>query len=195
MDQSGNSHTGLAGKEIPFQFGYQRRSNKDLFKIFIVENGKSLRGYKRVVLIEVPLILIWLITKNLIVLVVMTPFAVLLLIGLIGNSDIWRVRKQWEKEEIPRRTFVKKRTLKYGDYGVILKELDKNGQSQEKYAWNRFGAMIEWEKFLFLLPAKQKADMFVLRVDEIGKANLSEFRDFAKSKLIYKSISSHKEII
>lgn len=195
MDQSGSNHTGLVGKEIQFQFGYQRRSNKDLFKIFIIENKKSLRGYIRVLLVAAPLILIWLLTKSMIALIVMAPFAVLLLIGLIGYSDIWRVRKKWEKEEIPRRAFVKKRTLKYGDYGVILKELDKNGQSQEKYAWNRFGAMIEWEKFLFLLPAKKKADMFVLRADEIGEANLSEFRDFAKSKLIYRSISGFKEII
>lgn len=111
MDQLGNSDTELAGKEMQFQSGYQRRSNKDLFKIFILKNRKSLRGYKRVVLIGVPLILIWLITKNLIALVAMIPFAVLLLIGLIGYSDIWRVRKKWEKEEIPRRDFAKSKLI------------------------------------------------------------------------------------
>lgn len=200
MDQLGNSHTELVGKEIQFQFGYQRRSNKDLFKIFVIENRKSLRGYKRVVLIGIPLIgipliLVWLLTTNLIALIVMAPFAILILIGLIGYSDIWRVRKKWENQEIPRRAFVKERTLKYGSFGIIYKEIDKHGQFQEKYAWSRFKSLIEWGTFIFLLPAKEKADVLVIRADEIGVDNFSAFRDYAKSKLIYKSILSYKEII
>jgi hypothetical protein len=195
MDQLGNSHIELAGKEIQFQFGYQRRSNKDLFKIFIMENRKSLRGYKRVVLIGIPLILAWLLTKNLIALIVMTPFAILILIGLIGYSDIWRVRKKWENQEIPRRAFVKDRKLRYGGFGVIYKESDKHGQFQEKYAWSRFKSLIEWEKLIFLLPAKEKADILVIRADEIGADNFLAFRDYAKSKLMYKTIISYKEII
>jgi len=195
MDQSGNSHIELAGKEIQFEFGYQRRSNKDLFKIFIIENRKSLRGYKRVVLIGIPLILAWLLTRNLIALIVMAPFTILLLIGLIGYSDIWRVRKKWENQEIPRRAFVKERTLKYGNFGIIYKEIDKHGQFQEKYVWSRFKSLIEWGTFIFLLPAKEKADVLVIRADEIGADNFSAFRDYAKSKLMYKSILNYKEII
>ncbi|MCB9272387.1 MAG: hypothetical protein H6564_00005 [Lewinellaceae bacterium] len=195
MDQLGNSHTELAGKEIQFRFGYQRRSNKDLFKIFIIENRKSLRGYKRVALIGIPLILVWLLTKNLIALIVMAPFALLILIGLIGYSDIWRVRKKWENQEIPRRAFVKERTLRYGSFGIIYYEIDKHGQFQEKYAWSRFKSLIEWGTFIFLLPAKEKADVLVIRADEIGADNFSAFRDYAKSKLMYKSILSYKEII
>lgn len=185
----------LAGKVVPFPYGYQRRSNSDLFKIFIVENRRSLRGYKRILLIGIPLILIWLYTKSFIALILMLPFTALIVIGLIGYSDIWRVRKKWEKEEIPRRAFVQERILKYGDYGLILKESDKTGQFAERYAWSRFGMMLEWERSLFLLPAKEKADLFILRADEIGELNFSEFRNFAKSKLNYKLISRYGEII
>ena len=195
MNESKKGNSEVEGKEIRFPFGYQKRSKDDLFKIFIIENRKSIRGYKRIFLIALVLFLIWLITKHLIALIIMIPFIALVIIGIIGYFNIWRVRKKWEKEQIPRRTSVKERTLNYGDFGIIFKEESKNGLSQGKFAWNRYGFIIEWEKFLFLLPAKKKASSFEIREDEIGKENFLEFRDFAKSKLKYKLITNYKELI
>lgn len=78
---------------------------------------------------------------------------------------------------------------------LYLQEESKNGLSEEKYVWNRYGFMIEWEKWLFLIPAKKKADTFEINHDEIGKDNFLTFRDFAKSKLKYRLIKNYKEII
>jgi len=183
------------GKEIRFPFGYQRRSKDDLFKIFITENQKSLRGFKRGAPIAIMAILICLIVNNTIALIVMTPFALFLLIPIVGFYDVWRIRKKWEEEQNLRRAFVRERILKYGDYGIVFKEKTKNGLSQEKYAWSRYGFIIEWEKWLFLIPAKKKADTFQIREDEIGKENFSEFRDFAQSKLRYQFVSNYKDLI
>lgn len=107
-------------KEIRFPFGYQSRTKEDLFKFFIIENRKSLRGFKRFLPFAIISILIWLITKNTIALIIMIPLAVLLLIAIVGYFDIWRVRKKWEKEQLPRRVLVKERVLKYGDYGIVF---------------------------------------------------------------------------
>lgn len=126
----------------------------------------------------------------------MIPFAVLLLIAIIGYSDIWRGRRKWEKEQIPRRAYVEERILNYGDFGIEFREKGKLGSWKETYVWNRFEFMAEWGKYLFLIsPKKKKADMFELREDEIGKENFIEFRDFAKSKLKYRFITNYKEII
>lgn len=190
IDNSVNNET-----EIQFPFGYQKRTKEDLIKFFIIENRKSLRGFKRFFPIAIISILIWLITKNTIAMIIMIPFAALLLIAIVGYFDIWRVRKKWEKEQLLRRVLVKERILKYGDYGIVFKEESKNGLSQEKYVWNRYGFLIEWEKWMFLIPAKKKADTFEINQDEIGKDNFLRFRDFAKSKLKYRLIKNYKEII
>jgi hypothetical protein len=103
--------------------------------------------------------------------------------------------KKWEKKQMLRRIMVTERKLKYGDFGILFNEESENGLSQEKYVWNRYGLIIEWEKWLFLIPAKKKAHTFEIRKDEMGKENFSKFRDFAKSKLKYKLITNYKEII
>ncbi|MEZ5039965.1 MAG: hypothetical protein R2828_08735 [Saprospiraceae bacterium] len=196
MNESENENQLPERKEIRFPFGYQKRSKDDLFKIFIIENRKSIRGFKRLLPIAILAILIWLITKNIIALIIMIPFAALLLIAIIGYSDIWRVRKKWEKEQIPRRAYVEERILNYGDFGIEFQEKGKLGSWKETFVWNRFEFMAEWGKYLFLIPPKKKkADMFELREDEIGKENFIEFRDFAKSKLKYRLITNYKEII
>lgn len=185
----------LLDKKIEFPFGYQVRAREDLFKIFVLENWKSIRRFKRITIITSILFLVWLITKYFLVLIVFLPFIVLTLIGIIENWDIWKVRKDWEMGQWSRRAFVKKRTLRYGDFGIIFKEESKNGLSQERYAWNRYSYIVEWGKYLFLLPAKKKADTFEIREDEIGKNNFIEFRDFSKKKLEYRLIKDYKELI
>lgn len=126
----------------------------------------------------------------------MIPFAGLLLIAIIGYSDIWRVRKKWEKEQIPRRAFVKERVLNYGNFGIEFQEDSKHGLTKETFVWSRFEFMVEWDKYLFLIPPKKKkADISEIIEDEIGKENFSEFRDFAKTKLKYRLITNYKEII
>lgn len=54
---------------------------------------------------------------------------------------------------------------------------------------------MEWEKWLFLLPAKKKAHTLEINKNEIGKEIFSKLKDFAKSKLEYKLITNCKEII
>lgn len=93
MSKSVNDNQILEEKEIRFSFSYQRRSRDDLFKVFIIENIKSFRGFKRLLPIAIILISIWLISKNTIALIIMIPFASLLIIATIGYYDIWRVRK------------------------------------------------------------------------------------------------------
>lgn len=196
MNESNGNNSELEVKEIRFPFGYQKRSKDDIFKIFIIENRKSIRGFKRLIPIAIAAILIWLITRNIVALIIMIPFAALLLIAIIGYSDIWRVRKKWEKEQIPRRAYVKERILNYGDFGIEFQEKGKLGSWKETYVWNRFEFMVEWGKYLFLIPPKKKkVNMFEIREDEVGKANFIEFRDFAKSKLKYRLITNYKEII
>lgn len=193
MDESENKNT--EGKEILFQVGYKRRSKEDIFKFFIIENRKTLRGFKRILPIAIVSISLWLITKNTITLIIMIPLALLLLIVLFGYFQIWRERKKWENMQTFRRVLVTERKLKYGDFGIIMTEESKNGLSQEKYVWNRYRIIIEWGTWLFLLPAKKKAHTFEINKDEIGKENFSKFRDFAKNKLEHKFISNYKEII
>ena len=195
MNESENENRKLKGKEIRFPFGYQNRSKEDLIKIFIIENRKSLKGFKRFLPIAIISILIWLITKNTIALIIMIPFAALLIRAAIGYFEIWRVRKNWEKKQIPSRAFTEKRILNYGDFGIAFKELNRDGLSQQKYAWNRYRDVVEWGEYLFLISAKAKADTFEIRADEIGKENFEEFRDFAKSKLKYHLVRNYKEVI
>lgn len=196
MNELENENQILERKVIRFPFGYQKRSKDDLFKIFIIENRKSIRGFKKLIPIVIIAILIWLITKNIVALIIMTPFVALLLIAIIGYFDIWRLRNKWEKEQIPRRAFVKERILNYGDFGIEFKEEGKLGSWKETFAWNRFEFIAEWEKYLFLIPPKKKEGRyFEIRVDEIGRENFLEFRDFAKSKLKYQLITNYKEII
>ena len=184
MNESENENQIPDRKEIRFPFGYQKRSKDDLFKIFIIENRKSIRGFKRLIPIAILSILIWLITKNIVALIIMIPFSALMLIAIIGYSDIWRVRRKWEKEQIPRRAFVEHRILNYGSFGIELQEKGKLGSWKETFVWNRFEFMAEWGNYLFLIPPKKKkADILEIREDEIGKENFDEFRDFAKSKL------------
>jgi len=182
-------------KEVRFPFEYQIRTKQDLFKIFVLQNWKSIRRYKRIAPIALILLFVWLITKKIVALIILLPFAILTIIGIIGFWDIWRVRKNWEIGQRPRRAFVKERKLKYGNFGIVLTEEGRNGVSIEKYVWKRYSYIVEWEKYLFLLPAKKKADTFEIREDEIGRENFIEFRDFAKSKLEYRLIESHKELI
>ena len=196
MNESEKENQLSERKEIRFPFGYQKRSKDDLFKIFIIENRKSIRGFKRLVPIAILSIVIWLITRNIVALIIMIPFAALLLIAIIGYYDIWRIRRKWEKEQIPRRVIVKERILNYGEFGIEFREESKHGLSKETFVWNRFEFMAEWEKYLFLIPSKKKkADIFEIREDEIGKENFLDFREFAKSKLKYRLITNYKEII
>ena len=196
MNESENESQLSKRKEIRFPFGYQKRSKADLFKILIIENKKSIRGFKGLILIVIVTILVWLATKKIVVFIIMIPFAVLLLIATFGYFDIWRVRKKWEKEQIPRRAFVTKRILKYGDFGIEFHEEGKLGSWKDTFVWNRFEFIVEWGKYLFLIPPKKKkAGIFEIRKDEIGKENFLEFRDFAKSKLKYRLIMNYKEII
>ena len=143
-------------KEIRYDFGYQKKSKHDLFQIFIIENQKSIRGFKRFFPIAIISLLIWLITKNIIALIIMIPFVALLLVAIIGYSDIWRVRKKWEKEQTPRRVFVKERILKYGDFGIEFQEKSKLGSWKETFVWSRFEFITEWGKYIFLIPPKKK---------------------------------------
>lgn len=196
MNESENENQILERKEVQFPFDYQKRSKDDLFKIFIIENRKSIRGFKRLIRITFFLILIWLITRNIVALIIMIPFSALFLIAIIGYSNIWRVRRKWEKEQIPRRAFVKERILNYGDFGIEFQEEGILGSWKETFVWNRFEFIAEWGKYLFLIPSKtKKAGTFEIREDEIGEENFLEFRDFAKSKLEYRLITNYKEII
>lgn len=114
MDESENENTD--GKEILFPVGYQRRSKEDIFKFFIIENRKTLRGFKRFLPIAIISILLWLMTKNIIALIIMIPLASFLLIVLFGYFQIWRERKKWERKQMFRRVVVTERKLKYGDF-------------------------------------------------------------------------------
>lgn len=185
----------LKRKEILFPFGYQRRSNEDLFKFFIIENRKSLRGFHRLLFISLISILIGLFTKSTIALIIMFLVIIFLLVTIVGYFNIWRGIKKWERGQILSRVVVKNRILNYGDFGIVYQEESKNGWSQEKYVWNRYGYIIEWENWLFLIPAKKKADIFEINQDEIGKENFLAFRDFTKSKLKYQMIKNFTEII
>jgi hypothetical protein len=189
MSEPNENNPEFEGKEIRFPFGYQKRSKDDLFKIFIVKNRKSIRGFKRLIPITIGAILLWLLTRNFIALIIMIPFAALLLIAIIGYSDIWRVRKRWEKEQIPRRAYIEERILNYGNSGIEFQEKGKLGSWKETYAWNRFEFMVEWGKYLFLIPPKKrKAAILEIREDEIGIEEFIQFRDFAKTKLRYQLI-------
>lgn len=195
MSELDEDHSKLEGKMVRYPTGYQRRSKKDLFRSFIIENRKSIRVFKVIFPIAILLAVIWLIARHYISLVIMIPFMVLGIIGILGYIDVWRVLIKNERQQIPRRAFVKERTLYYGDFGIVFKENAKNGQSQEKYAWSRYGHIFEWVNTLYIVPAKKKADTFEIREDEIGKDNFAEFRDFAKSKLSYSLITSFRELV
>lgn len=195
MDKSKNEPQEFYEKEVVFPLSYKKRSNNDLFKLLIIENRKSLRGFKIFSPIAIFLILIWLVTTNTIVLIVMIPFAALLIISIIEYVNIWRIQRKWEKEQLLKRIFVKERILKYGDVGIHFQEDGKHGFSQEKHTWDKFGVIVEWEKSLFLINKNTEGIAFVINEEEIGQEFFFKFRDFAKSKLNYKLITNFKEVI
>ena len=163
------------GEKLQYQFGFQWRSNEDLIKTFIIGNRKSLKGYKRVIIITILSLIAWIIARNLISLIIMISFGLLAFIGLIGFLNIWRKNKNWEISQSLNRVVVKERTLRYGDFGIIFKHHSKHGLSQEKYVWGRYRSLIEWGNHLFLIPAKKKANIFLIREDEIGEENFKKF--------------------
>jgi hypothetical protein len=195
MSESGTKNDSLEEKEICYPFGYKKSSKYDIFKIFVVDNRKSLRGFKNVIIIEFILLSIYFLSKFFIVFIIIILFLVLILFGLIGFYNIWKFVYNYEKKQEPIRDLIKKRTFKYGRFGIALKILFENKSHEEKYAWSRYGYMIEWGVFLFLVPRLKKADLFIVRADEIGQDNHLEFRDYAKSKLKYYYVKSIKEFI
>ena len=181
--------------KIEYKNGYQKRKNKEIFQLLLLDNRKSIRGFTKVAKITSILLIAWLLVPNILILIALIPFLGLVIIGIIGYVGIWRHSKKYERSEIPHRAYIEKRTLKYGDYGIVYYESGTQGGREEKYAWKRYQSILKWEEFLILTPAIKKADFFIIRKDEIGEDGFDEFKKFASTKLEYKLIEDWKGVI
>ncbi|MEL7005723.1 MAG: hypothetical protein AAFN93_23795 [Bacteroidota bacterium] len=182
------------GSELEFQVDYQPRSKADLIKIFMVDNWRSLRGFKKLIIYSLPISVVFLISGWTTLQVFSLIAFVTYLFVVIGYWSIWRHLKRTEYSKKLEAALIKERTFRYGSFGIIHRTLSKNGLSEHRYAWIRFSYLIRWDNFLFLLPGKEKVTYFMLRSDELGEEQFNAFEEFAKSKLPFKRLESIQEI-
>lgn len=186
---------GFEGKEIRVLFDCQKRTTKHRFKLFIIENRRSLRGFKVFLAVAIISIVIWLISKNIFALIIMLTMTVFLLVVLIGYFRIWMSIIKKEEEDLLRRASVKEGILRYGAFGIVFMEQSKNTLYKQSFAWIRYQSIVEWGKCLFLVPRNEQETIFWMHKGEVGKESFLAFRDFVKSKLKYQLIKTYREVI
>lgn len=175
--------------KISYENKYQRRTKNQTFQLFVFDNRKALRGFVRVFLLVILLLISWVLTRNYFILFPLIPIGVLAMVGIVAYVGYWLDILKFEREQLASRAFVGKRTLRFGDFGIIYEEHTSQGVSREKYAWVRYKTVVEWEDFLILIPAKKKADSFIILKNEMGEDNFKIFKEFASSKLSYKEVT------
>ena len=78
---------------------------------------------------------------------------------------------------------------------MIYNEISKHGLFVLKFAWKRFEYIVEWEKFLILIPVNKKIDTFIIRKDEFGEENIEKFKSVSIPKLKYRRINNYHDLI
>lgn len=195
MSENEENNINVTDRQVKFNVGYQPRTKADLLKVFFIDNLKALRGYRRVVLFSLPVIAMGLILDFLMIRIVALVLLGFIMLGTVGFYSNWRYLKKQEAYQIPQRAFVKERSLRYGDFGIVHRVLSKSGLAEEKYSWRRYRSFVIWGNQLFLLPAKKKADYFMIRSDEIGEEEFIAFAQFAGQKLPNKEITRYQELM